>query len=117
MASMPGGAIAFLAVSIVLFIALGSVLEGIPAMGLFGSLLFPIAQQLGLNEVHYAMVAVLAMGLGLFTPPIGVGYYAACATGRVNPDAGIRPMLGYMVALLIGIIIVAAVPWLSTCFF
>lgn len=63
MASMPGGAIAFLAVSIVLFIALGSVLEGIPAMGLFGSLLFPIAQQLGLNEVHYAMVAVLAMGL------------------------------------------------------
>ena len=116
MASMPGGAIGFLAVSIVLFIALGSVLEGIPAMVLFGPLLFPIAQQLGLNEVHYAMVAVLAMGLGLFTPPIGVGYYAACAIGRVSPDTGIRPMLGYMLALLVGIVVVAAVPWLSTCF-
>jgi TRAP-type C4-dicarboxylate transport system permease large subunit len=42
-----------------------------------------------------------------------VGYYAACAIGRVHPDKGIRPILGYLLALFIGTVIVAAVPWLS----
>ena len=116
MATMPGGAPMFLAVSIVAFVVLGSVLEGIPAMVLFGPLLFPIARQLGIHEVHYAMVATLAMGLGLFAPPLGVGYYAACAIARVNPDRGIRPMMRYMLALLVGTVIIAAVPWLSIGF-
>lgn len=116
MAAMPGGAPMFLAVSIVAFVILGSVLEGIPAIVLFGPLLFPIARAAGVHEVHYSMVVVLAMGLGLFAPPLGVGYYAACAIGRVNPDAGIRPIIGYMIALLVGIIIVAAVPWISIGF-
>ena len=116
MAALPGGVPMFLAVSILAFVVLGSVLEGIPAIVLFGPLLFPIARQLGVHEVHYAMVVVLSMGLGLFAPPFGVGYYAACAIGRVNPDEGIRPIIGYMVALLVGTIIVAAVPWISIGF-
>jgi tripartite ATP-independent transporter DctM subunit len=116
MAALPGGVPMFLAVSIVAFTVLGSVLEGIPAIVLFGPLLFPIARQLGVHEVHYAMVVVLSMGLGLFSPPLGVGYYAACAIGRVSPDAGIRPLVGYMLALLAGVMVVAAVPWLSTGF-
>jgi TRAP-type C4-dicarboxylate transport system permease large subunit len=62
------------------------------------------------------MVVVLAMGIGLFAPPFGVGYYAACAISRVSPSAGMRPILGYIVALVIGTIIVAAVPSLSTGF-
>ena len=116
MAGLPGGAPMFLAVSLLAFVILGSVLEGIPAIVLFGPLLFPIARQLGIHEVHYAMVVVLSMGLGLFAPPLGVGYYAACAIGRVHPDKGIRPIIGYMFALLIGTIAVAAIPWLSIGF-
>ena len=100
MTALPGGAPAFLAVSIVAFIVLGSVLEGIPAIVLFGPLLFPIARQIGVHEVHYAMVVILAMGIGLFAPPFGVGYYAACAISRINPDEGMRPIVGYMLALL-----------------
>ena len=103
-------------ISILAFIVLGSVLEGIPAIVLFGPLLFPIARQVGIHEVHYAMVVILAMGLGLFSPPFGVGYYAACAIGRVNPDEGIRPIWAYMAALLVGLIAVAAVPWISIGF-
>ena len=55
------------------------------------------------------------MGLGLFSPPFGVGYYAACAIGKINPDAGLRRIWPYMGALLVGIVIVAMVPWLTTC--
>jgi tripartite ATP-independent transporter DctM subunit len=116
MGQLPGGYVSFLAVSILAFIILGSVLEGIPAIVLFGPLLFPIARQVGVHEVHYAMVVILAMGMGLFAPPFGVGYYAACAIGRVNPDEGIGPIWGYMLALLVGLIVVAAIPWISIGF-
>jgi tripartite ATP-independent transporter DctM subunit len=116
MTGLPGGSAAFMVASIAAFVVLGSVLEGIPAIVLFGPLLFPIAKAVGINEVHYAMVVILAMGVGLFAPPFGVGYYAACAIGRVDPAEGMRPIWGYMLALVIGTIIVAAVPWISTGF-
>ena len=116
MTGLPGGAASFLAVSIVAFIVLGSVLEGIPAIVLFGPLLFPIARQIGVHEVHYAMVVILAMGIGLFAPPFGVGYYAACAISRIHPNEGMRPILGYIAALVVGLILVAAVPWISIGF-
>jgi len=115
MTGLPGGAVTFMAASIA-FVVLGSVLEGIPAIVLFGPLLFPIAKAVGIHEVHYAMVVILAMGIGLFAPPFGVGYYAACAIGRVEPVAGMRPIVGYLLALVIGTIIVAAVPWISIGF-
>lgn len=116
MASMPGGAAGFLAVSILAFVVLGSVLEGIPAIVLFGPLLFPSARLVGINEVHYAMVVILAMGIGLFAPPFGVGYYAACAIGRVSPDVAMRRIWPYLLAVLAGLIVVAAVPWFSVGF-
>jgi tripartite ATP-independent transporter DctM subunit len=116
MTGLPGGGASFIAVSIVAFVILGSVLEGIPAIVLFGPLLFPIARLVGVHEVHYAMVVILAMGIGLFAPPFGVGYYAACAIGRVDPAEGIRPILGYLLALLVGLIIVAIFPWISVGF-
>ena len=116
MAALPGGAPVFLGVSIFAFIVLGSVLEGIPAIVLFGPLMFPIAKQMGVHEVHYAMVVILSMGLGLFSPPFGVGYYAACAIGRVNPNEGMKPIAGYMLALFIGLVVVTFVPWISVGF-
>jgi tripartite ATP-independent transporter DctM subunit len=116
MGAIPGGAYGFLAVSIVAFIVLGSVLEGIPAIVLFGPLLFPIAKAAGVHEVHYAMVVIFAMGIGLFAPPFGVGYYGACAVSKVSPDEGISHIWGYMLALLAGLVLVAAIPWFSIGF-
>ncbi|CAL8480831.1 TRAP transporter large permease subunit [Caballeronia sp. S22] len=114
--ALPGGKWSFMAASVAGFIVLGSVLEGIPAIVLFGPLLFPIAKMVGISEVHYAMVVILSMGIGLFAPPFGVGYYTACAVGKVNPDEGVGPLLYYMVALVVGVVAVALVPWISTGF-
>jgi len=116
MEHVPGGQLGFLAVTIVVFAILGSVLEGIPAIVLFGPLLFPAARALGVNEVHYAMVVILAMGIGLFAPPFGVGFYAACAIGRVTPDEAMGRVWPYLGAVLIALIVVALVPWLSIGF-
>ncbi|MBV9591079.1 MAG: TRAP transporter large permease subunit [Hyphomicrobiales bacterium] len=116
MTGMPGGSTSFMAASIVAFMILGSVLEGIPSIVLFGPLLFPIARAVGIHEVHYAMVVILAMGIGLFAPPFGVGYYTACAIGRIDPAEGLRAIWPYMLALLIGLALVAAIPWISVGF-
>lgn len=114
MARVPGGAIGFIVLSALTFAILGSVLEGIPAIVLFGPLLFPIARSMGIPDVHYAMTVVIAMGLGLFAPPLGVGYYAACAIGKTDPEEGFRAVWGYLGVLGVALLLVALIPWLST---
>ena len=116
MTHLPGGKFSFFAVSILAFIILGSVLEGIPAIVLFGPLLFPSAAALGIHQVHYAIVVLLSMGLGLFAPPFGYGYYASCAITQVSPDHAMKSQIPYLVTFGIAIVIIAAIPWLSTGF-
>jgi tripartite ATP-independent transporter DctM subunit len=116
LAGAPGGPVGIMLVSIVLFIVLGSVLEGIPAMVLFGPLLFPVAKAAGINEVHYAIVAVLAMGIGLFAPPLGVGFFSASAIGKANPENVVKPILPYLAALLVSLLLIAFIPWISLGF-
>jgi len=116
MAAVPGGTPGFLAITIVAFIILGSVLEGIPAILLFGPLLLPVARSMGVHEVHYSIIVILAMGIGLFAPPFGVGFYGACAIGKISPDDAIGRIWPYIFALCVALVIVAAFPWLSIGF-
>lgn len=112
--TLPGGPLTFLAVTILVFVVLGCVLEGLPAILLLAPIMFPIAKKLGVNDVHYSMVVVTAMNIGLMLPPIGVGYYVACRIGGSSPDAVMRAIWPYIGALLVGLVVIAAVPWLST---
>lgn len=116
MTGVPGGQLGFVAISAVAFVVLGSVLEGIPAIVLFGPLLFPIARMIGVNEVHYAMVAIFSMGLGLFSPPFGVGFYAACAIGQVSPDRAIGHVWPHLTALFVALVLLIVFPWISIGF-
>jgi len=116
MAGVPGGKAGFMLISIVAFTVLGSVLEGIPALVVFAPLVFPIARSFGIHEVQYAMVVILSMGLGVFAPPMGIGYFIACAIGKVPANDAMRSMWPYLAALLAGLLLVAAVPWVSTGF-
>lgn len=112
--SLPGGPLTFLAVTILVFVVLGCVLEGLPAILLLAPIMFPIAKKLGVNDVHYSMVVVTAMNIGLMLPPIGVGFYVACRIGGSSPDTVMRAIWPYIGALLVGLVVIAAVPWLST---
>ena len=116
MTVLGGGKTGFLIVSAIAFILLGSFLEGIPAIVLFGPLLFPVARAVGVHEVHYAMVVIFSMGLGLFAPPIGVGYYAACAIGKVDPDRAMKRIWPYLGALVVALAVIVSFPWLSIGF-
>jgi len=114
MTTLPGGAAAFLAVSIAVFLVLGCLLEGLPAVLLLAPIMFPMARKLGIHDVHYAMVVVCAMNIGLMLPPVGVGFYIACRIGNARPDDVIGAIWPYLAALLVGVVVIAAVPWIST---
>lgn len=113
MKELPGGWFSFMLVTIAVFMVLGCVLEGLPAIVLMAPLMFPIAKQLGIHDVHYAMVVVTAMNIGLMAPPIGIGFYIACKIGDVSPDEAMGAIWPYLGALLIGLLLIAAVPALS----
>jgi tripartite ATP-independent transporter DctM subunit len=112
--SLPGGLWAFMAVTIAVFLILGCILEGLPAILLLAPIMFPIAKKLGINDIHYAMVVVTAMNIGLMMPPIGVGFYVACRIGDASPDDVMGAIWPYLLALMAGLVVIAAVPWLST---
>ena len=112
------GSTMFILLSVLMMIVFGAVLEGAPALIIFGPLLTPIAQQLGVNPLHFGTVMVIAMGLGLFAPPIGLGLFATCAiTGTQVKDVA-RPMMKYMAVLLAALVVLVLVPsfslWLPT---
>ncbi len=112
--TLPGGSIAFMAASIVIFIVLGCLLEGLPAVLLLAPIMFPIAKKLGIHDIQYAMVIVSSMNIGLMLPPVGVGFYVACRIGEGKPEEVMRAIWPYIMALLVGVIIIACVPALST---
>lgn len=114
MTTLPGGWMTFMGVTIVVFLILGCLLEGLPAVLLLAPIMFPIAKKLGINDIHYSMVIVCAMNIGLMMPPIGVGFYIACRIGNAKPDEVIGAIWPYLIALLFGVVVIAAVPWIST---
>ncbi|MCO5731404.1 TRAP transporter large permease subunit [Rhizobium sp. SSA_523] len=113
-AGLPGGWVTYMIVSILIFMLLGCVLEGLPAIVLLAPIMFPIAKAVGINDVHYAMVVVVAMNIGLMAPPIGIGFYIACKIGNVSPDEAMGAIWPYLAAMLVGLLIIAFVPALST---
>jgi tripartite ATP-independent transporter DctM subunit len=112
------GSTMFVMLSVLIMIVFGAILEGAPALIIFGPLLTPIASQLGVHPLHFGTVMVIAMGLGLFTPPVGLGLFATCAiTGtQVKDVAG--PMMKYLAVLFVTLVVLVLVPafslWLPT---
>jgi C4-dicarboxylate transporter DctM subunit len=109
-AGIGAGRCQFLALSIALFVVVGALLEGLPALLIFGPILFPIGRAIGIDPVHYGIVVVAAMGIAFFLPPVGVGLTIAAGIGRVDIDDVSRNYVPYLVALLIGLALIAAFP-------
>jgi tripartite ATP-independent transporter DctM subunit len=104
----------FMLLSIAVLIVMGSVLEGAAALIIFGPLLLPVAVRLGIDPLHFGVVLVIAMGIGLFAPPLGLGLYGACLIGNVPIEQTVKPILGYLGLLLLCLLVIAFVPGIST---
>jgi len=112
--SHEGGTGLFMILSIVILMLMGSVLEGAAALIIFGPLLVPVATQLGVDPLHFGVVLVISMGIGLFAPPLGLGLYGACLIGNVPIESTVKPILGYLGLLFLCLLVIAFVPAIST---
>jgi tripartite ATP-independent transporter DctM subunit len=108
------GAWLFLLLSILILIVMGSVLEGAAALIIFGPLLMPVARQLGVDPLHFGVILVIAMGIGLFAPPLGLGLYGSCLIGGVRLEETVWPVLKYLGVLFICLLLIAVFPQIAT---
>ncbi len=110
MTVVPGSRVVFLFITAAIFIFFGAVIEGLPAVVIRRPSLLPVAGGLGIDPIHYAIVIVAAVGIGLFLPPIGVGLFIACGIADLSVDRATRAMLPFVLVLVLGLVIIILVP-------
>lgn len=103
----------FLLLTVLVFLVLGALLEGLPAMIILVPVFFPVVTRFGIDPLHYGTLVVAALGLGLFLPPFGLGFFIACALGDTTVERAARAYVPYLAALVAGLLLVAFVPWLT----
>jgi C4-dicarboxylate transporter DctM subunit len=103
-----------LVVSALIFVFIGSVLEGAPAVLIFVPILLPVVRALGIDVVHWLTIVVLASGIGLFIPPTGIAVLMACSIGKIRMEALLKPMLPFLLVLFAGLAVLIAFPQITT---
>jgi C4-dicarboxylate transporter DctM subunit len=113
MTVVPGSSLVFLFLTAAIFIFFGAVIEGLPAVVILLPSLLPVASGLGIDPIHYAIVIVAAVGIGLFLPPIGVGLFIACGIADLSVDRATRAMMPFILVLMVGLVIIILVPQIT----
>lgn len=103
-----------LVISALIFVFVGAVLEGAPAVLIFVPILLPVVRAVGIDIVHWLTVVVLASGIGLFVPPTGLAVLVACSVGKVRMDQLVKPLMPFLLLLLAGLAVIIFFPWIST---
>jgi TRAP-type C4-dicarboxylate transport system permease large subunit len=104
---------AFMIMSILILIVMGSMLEGMPSLLIFGPLLLPMAAQYGINDMHFGIVLIIAMGIGTFIPPFGICYFVTCSVMESSVEESTMRFWPYILMIAIGLAVIAAVPSIS----
>jgi tripartite ATP-independent transporter DctM subunit len=110
----------FLFLSVAALIVIGFVLEGFPAILIAAPILLPLAQKLGVDPLQFGILIIMATGIGVMMPPVGIGFYIACTIGEAPVNKAMRASYYYNIFLILGVIVVILFPqittWLPTVF-
>ena len=104
---------AFLLGTALITVLFGMVLEGLPAAVVLIPVVFPIAEAMGINPIHFNIVQTAAVGIGLFLPPMGVGLLMALRFARLSVGQHFHTYIPYMIALFAGLILIICIPEIS----
>jgi C4-dicarboxylate transporter DctM subunit len=96
------------------FILLGAILEGVPAMLILVPIFLPYVVKLGINQIHFGILCIACLGIGIFLPPIGMGMFIACNFAGIDVGKMFRNFAPYLLVLLIGLFIITYFPWFTT---
>jgi tripartite ATP-independent transporter DctM subunit len=106
----------FMLIVNILLLIVGTILEGVPAIIIVTPILAPLANTYGIDPVHFGVVVIANLALGMVTPPVGVNLFIACSIFEVKMDALMRPLTWFLTVLIVDMLIISYIPWLSTVF-
>ena len=103
----------FLLCTALITMMFGMVLEGLPAAVVLIPVVFPIAEKMGIDPIHFNIVTTASVGIGLFLPPMGVGLLMALKFANITVGEHWRTYMPYIAALMVGLILIILFPELS----
>lgn len=103
----------FLLISNVIFLIMGMFIESVAAILIITPILHPIAIGLGVNSVHYGIIMVINLAIGLVTPPVGENQYIAAAIADLPIEKVLRAIIPFFVAAMVALMIITYVPDIS----
>jgi C4-dicarboxylate transporter DctM subunit len=115
-ASIAGSAFTFLLLVNALLFIVGMFMETLAAIIILAPILGPVAIQFGIDPLHFGMIVVVNLAVGMVTPPVGVNLFVACEIAGIRMDQLIRPLLLFLAVLVMDVLIVSYVPALSLAF-
>jgi C4-dicarboxylate transporter DctM subunit len=107
-----GGQTLFLLMTIGVFLVFGMILDGLPAILIFFPILYPIAQAVNLNSLHFAELVIATIGIAIIAPPVGLCLVIICSIAKIKLSDTIAPLIPYTLILVIDLIIMAFWPQL-----
>ena len=102
-----------LALMLVVLLLVGTFMDITPAILIFTPILLPIAQDMGMDPVHFGVVLVLAMCIGTMTPPVGSVLFVGVNVGRTTIEQVVPKLIPYLIAMVLVLLAVAYLPMLS----
>lgn len=105
--------IAFLLAVNVMLLIVGMFIETSAAILVLAPIFTPIAVQYGIDPVHFGLIVVVNLALGMFTPPLGVNLFAACAVARLSVDQLLPWLMRFVLVVLACLIAITYLPWIS----
>ena len=101
-----------LGVNAALFI-IGMFIETSAAIIVLAPILAPVAMHFGVDPVHFGLIMVVNLALGMITPPFGVNLFAACTVARISLDKIVRHLIPFVLVILGCLMVITYVPWIS----
>ena len=91
----------------------GCLIEGLPALLILIPVLLPVVEQLGVSPVHFGVILVFNLLIGIITPPMGVGLFVVANFTGLKVESIARACVPFMLPMLITLVILTYVPWMS----
>jgi C4-dicarboxylate transporter DctM subunit len=91
----------------------GAILDLTPAMIIFVPVLAPIAGYVGVDPIHFGVIVVMNLGIGLFTPPVGGVLFVCCSIAEINMKDVFRGFVPYFLGMIAALLVITYVPSIS----
>jgi len=105
-------AVFLLLVNLFLFVV-GMFMETFAAIIILAPVLAPVATQLGIDPIHFGLIMIVNLAIGMVTPPVGVNLFVACGIARITMEELMRPLVVFLFVLIANMVVITYVPWLS----